>query len=221
MQHEYYIIYKTTNPRTGEYYIGQHRTNNLQDGYKGSGNWVKAHSRKLGQLITEILKFSTQDQLKDHERSFIGDLWSTDPLCMNECPGGGSGPHTENAKSKIASTRRALGLKPDPLSTKNTTFMHKEGVQRRVKADQVDLFEAAGWVKGRLTKPPLHQDTMWVNDGTICKKVPKTLQDLPQGWVVGRLTKPYEKVKCSHCDVEGGKNVMKRYHFDRCKHQQV
>ena len=31
--------------------------------------------------------------------------------------------------------------------------------------------------------------------------------------------KPYNKVSCPHCDKIGSEVIMKRWHFDRCKHQ--
>ena len=33
----YYFIYRTTNLINGKYYIGQHHTEDLNDGYLGSG----------------------------------------------------------------------------------------------------------------------------------------------------------------------------------------
>ena len=37
----YYIVYKTTNLKTGYIYVGVHRTNDLDDGYLGSGKKLK------------------------------------------------------------------------------------------------------------------------------------------------------------------------------------
>lgn len=36
-----YLIYKTTNLKTGKYYIGAHETEEINDGYLGSGIILK------------------------------------------------------------------------------------------------------------------------------------------------------------------------------------
>lgn len=217
MQHKHYIIYKTTDTLTGEYYIGQHRTNNLKDGYKGSGNWIRSKTKKGRILITEIIHISTKDNLCKDERRFIGDLWKTDPYCMNECPGGGSGPHTKSSKEKISNTRKQLGLKPDHTLTKNTIFMHKDGVQKRVPKMDVNNYTQQGWIQGRLVKPPNHSKKVWVTDGLNQVRTNEPEKYFEIGWVLGRSVVQYKKNSCPHCGVEGGVNVMKRWHMDRCK----
>lgn len=54
---KYFIVYKTTNTINGKIYIGAHSTYNLDDGYKGSGTYLKIAFRKYGKdnFITEII----------------------------------------------------------------------------------------------------------------------------------------------------------------------
>jgi len=52
MQH---FIYKTTHI-SGKYYIGRHSTENINDGYLGSGKWVKSIKDK-SKLSREILEY--------------------------------------------------------------------------------------------------------------------------------------------------------------------
>jgi len=90
---EKYIIYKTTNIKTGKYYIGAHTTNKLDDGYLGSGAVLKKAIKKYGKkcFIREtIAECQTKDEMYLMEKKLL-DKFLGDPLCYNIKPGGVGG----------------------------------------------------------------------------------------------------------------------------------
>jgi hypothetical protein len=91
----YLFIYKTTH-KNGKYYIGRHQTDNLDDGYLGSGKWVSAIKDKTT-LTREIIAEATSfEELYDLEEYHIS-LHYGKPECMN-MKRGSDGNTSEDAK---------------------------------------------------------------------------------------------------------------------------
>lgn len=87
---KYHILYRTTNLITGQFYIGAHSTNNLQDGYIGSGSKLKDAIKLFGEGLfsTEILaQYQSREFLAQAEyfeiKKHLGE-----PLCYNLIAGG-------------------------------------------------------------------------------------------------------------------------------------
>lgn len=77
------------------------------------------------------------------------------------------------------------------------------------------------------------KNTIWITNGDINKRIDKD-SIIPLGWKRGKILHDitglkrgaekrkgvsHEKVRCPHCDKEGGAPSMKRWHFDKCKHR--
>ena len=81
-----YILYKTTNLVNDKTYIGIHKTNNLDDGYLGSGfSLIKAVS-KYGKenFKREILEFcNSYDELLELEKLYVDLDWVRDKSTYN------------------------------------------------------------------------------------------------------------------------------------------
>ena len=83
---KYHLLYKTTNVLNDKYYYGIHSTNNLEDGYLGSGKYFTHSLRKYGKdnFKREIIKmFDTRDELIHGEIELITEELLNHVNCMN------------------------------------------------------------------------------------------------------------------------------------------
>jgi hypothetical protein len=89
---KYHYIYKTVCSITNKFYIGMHSTDDLEDGYKGSGTylWKSIHKHGKENHVTTILEFfSSREELKNREAQIVNEELISDKRCMNICLGGG------------------------------------------------------------------------------------------------------------------------------------
>lgn len=87
----FHYIYKTTCLITGRYYIGMHSTDDMDDGYMGSGKRLGYSLRKYGveHHVKEILEhLLTRDALILREEQIVTPELIADPMCMNLVRGG-------------------------------------------------------------------------------------------------------------------------------------
>jgi hypothetical protein len=105
-QRKYHFIYKTTNLINNKYYIGMHSTDNLDDGYIGSGSrlWRSIQYYGKENFKVEILEhFNDRLTLKKRERELVNEETIADPLCMNLALGGGyQWPLAQTPKARIS-----------------------------------------------------------------------------------------------------------------------
>jgi hypothetical protein len=90
----YHYIYKTTCNVNEKFYIGIHSTDNLDDGYLGSGKRLGYSIKKYGKDShkKEILEFlPDRGSLKDKERELVNEELLQNPMCMNLQEGGSGG----------------------------------------------------------------------------------------------------------------------------------
>ena len=77
----FHFIYKTTNIVNGKFYFGRHSTENIEDGYFGSGVWVRRSKKE--NLKREIICFcSSEKELLEKECEFLIE-WVGASRCMN------------------------------------------------------------------------------------------------------------------------------------------
>ena len=76
MKKKHYLVYKTTNLVNGKIYIGKHETDNLDDGYLGSGNLLRRAIEKYGRenFKREILfECSTIEEMNAKEAELVNE----------------------------------------------------------------------------------------------------------------------------------------------------
>ncbi len=101
---KYHVIYKTTCLVTDRYYIGMHSTDNLADGYIGSGKrlWQSIKKHGAEQHVCEVIEhLSSRNALKLREAALVNKRLLKDKRCMNIALGGfGNWEHC-NAKLRL------------------------------------------------------------------------------------------------------------------------
>lgn len=122
---QFHYIYKTTNLITNKFYVGMHSTNNLQDGYIGSGKILKYSIAKYGKENHkfEILEFvDSRKELAARESIVVNEALLSDPLNMNLKIGGFGGFGYINSRRDFAAHNKKLAEK---RNYKDPSFLKK------------------------------------------------------------------------------------------------
>lgn len=204
-----HYLYKTTCLITSRYYIGLHSTNNLYDGYMGSGKRLRYSIRKHGKEnhVVEILGFfETRELLIEAEIKAITPDMITDKNCMNLVDGGG-GFTSEYAKICVIKSNEKQRF----LRENNPEWVINKSEKKSLTNKK--LFEEGNlnmnWVKS--WRGCKHSDetiqlmselkkgvgvgdansqygTKWINKDSVVKKIKKEDLEtyLKEGWVEGR-----------------------------------
>lgn len=212
---KYHFIYKTTNLLSGKYYIGMHSTDNIEDGYFGSGKRLRYSINKYGveNHKREILEFvDSRNELIKREREIVSLNEIAKEECMNLMVGGKGGfigvnqqikrsvdankklnfklkndiefrndwlskvsigvkkaisegrimtwkttynwkgkKHSESTKKKISNSAKGNGV-GESNSQYGTFWVVKDGVNKKIKKEELDIFTKEGWNRGRVLK---------------------------------------------------------------------
>lgn len=117
MEKKYNFVYKTTHKESGKYYIGVHSTDNMDDGYLGSGTRIKRSVKKYGKdsFEREIIKYFDKNvDAYSYEKKLVTLDTLKDTLCMNMDTGGrGRQPGykmSEESRRKVGDASRGRVL---------------------------------------------------------------------------------------------------------------
>jgi len=196
----YNYLYKITNLINMKIYIGVHSTNNLNDGYLGSGTKLQQAIKKYGitNFKKEILNFyETEDQLYFAESQAVTVDFINDRNTYNMTIGGNKPPRN-NLK----------GIK------------RKDSTKQKLR--EINLGKRASLeTKEKMSKSGGHRKGIKHNAGTKMKiqtarasqvfsyETKKKMSEAQKG-----STKPI--TQCPHCNKIGGLPQMKQWHYDKC-----
>lgn len=119
----YYYIYKITNINTKKIYIGSHQTTNLNDGYFGSGIYLKRAIAKHGidYFQKEILEFcNTKEDMHKKETELLQQLVNIDAYNLKYCALGGNTRAKYTADEKAAYIRKLVNNPDSPIGKRNS-----------------------------------------------------------------------------------------------------
>lgn len=187
----FYTIYKTTNLINGKYYVGMHKTQNLNDGYMGSGKLLKQAIKKYGinSFSKEILFiFDNEQDMIDKEYELVSLHENSYNLCFGGKGGFGyindnniskfkNRKHSDETKQKISKSRQYIKCSPCSEETKL-----KISIALR-KKHQIDP-NFTGRKKEKVVK-------------------------------ISENSKP--KLECPHCNKMIAINMLNRWHMNNCK----
>ena len=89
-----FYLYKITNLINEKFYYGVHETENLEDGYMGSGKALRNAYEKYGieHFKKEILEFfENKEEMYNREKEIVTNELIENPNCYNMVPGGSGG----------------------------------------------------------------------------------------------------------------------------------
>ena len=200
----YYYIYKTTHIESGKFYIGLHKTNNLNDGYLGSGSELKADITLLGKdkFFNEKLEyFDTEKEMIAREEEIVTKSFIKEHNVYNKMPGGKFGSLERNGlsfKGKAHSNRSKQKISAGHKGTTLTSEHKKKISENNYARREPDKQRESARKGGQHPKSESHR-----------KKISAAL--------TGRKRNT-TSLTCPHCGKSGARNGMTRWHFDNCKH---
>ena len=194
----YHYIYKTTNLLSGKYYIGMHSTDNLEDGYLGSGTYLRRSINKHGKEnhSIEILEFlNSREELAARESEIVTLQEIAKKECMNLKVGGRGGIDStmrQQSKEKRDWLRdndpdwnAAVGEKVSKGLKRS--YQNRPGTFTGRSHSPTTIEKMKESAKGRGTGNTNSQyGTCWITNGSLNRKINKN-DPIPEQWYRGRV----------------------------------
>lgn len=205
----YYIVYKIENTLNNKIYIGSHKTKNINDGYMGSGKYLRYAIKKYGEqnFIKEILfVFDNPVDMYDKEKELVNEDFIATGNTYNLKRGGFGGfdfinnNKLNNKSNQCSKAGRAAAKKGGAFKGKKHSEKTKKLLSQILKGKPGPFINKkhsdATKKKMSLVKKGKNRGkknsqfgTCWVNNGLQNLKIKKDQLDiyLNRGYTKGRL----------------------------------
>jgi hypothetical protein len=203
-----YIVYKTICKINNKFYIGVHKTKNIDDGYLGSGNIIKRAIKKYGEENFERIILNILENAADAyaiEASLVTQELVESIECYNLKLGGLGGYDLINSRDQTNRNRKIsknrnyqdiLYMERQKHSMKNSKAYRKareEGTKhltyswknKKHSQETILKFKEVKKEHGKGLSNSQY-GTIWITNGTENKKLNKK-EIIPIGWFRGRV----------------------------------
>jgi hypothetical protein len=200
----YYTIYKITNQIDGKFYIGSHKTKNLNDNYMGSGKYLKRAQEKYGieNFTKEILfVFETAEEMYVKEAEVVNEDFLATENTYNLKIGGFGGfdyinvlkINSKNGLHNWKNNPKFLDQMKKPPSSNTIDGLEK---YKKINGSSAGFFgkkhnditkqKISEKAKLRLGNKNSQYGTIWITNGKQNKKIKKH-EIIPENWFRGRV----------------------------------
>lgn len=137
---KHHFIYKTTSKFNSKFYIGIHSTDNLNDGYMGSGSKLLSDIKKYGkdQYEIDILEFcESKEELKKREKEILTEDILNNWYCLNIVSGGNDYKKGDKVYYKTFNQKK--------WSETKFCQVIKENEKRHILTNLLPYYKTIGW----------------------------------------------------------------------------
>jgi len=202
----HYTVYKITNEINGKIYIGYHQTKNLNDGYMGSGTYLKNAQAKYGieNFSKEILfDFNNPEDMKAKEKELVNEDFLSRSDVYNQIKGGADGWSLVNesywtkekrlkvcsiaGKAAAANNHFGGNRNADTAKARVAALSSnpKSGFHGKSHTDEWKKNHSETMKNRQSGKKNSQFGSMWITDGTNANKISQS-DEIPDGWRRGR-----------------------------------
>lgn len=225
---KYHYIYRVTS-ESGKFYVGRHTTSKIDDGYMGSGKWVRSLKDKTI-LSREIIEYcDTFEDLLIAEKRIIDEVIGT-PGCMNfsnNPVGFASGaanpnctPHARESASVRISGEKNPSKMPGIGDKISSALKGKPGTMLGKKHTVDARAKMSAARKGIVISPETRKKYAERRKEEIAagtRILPSFAGRTHAPDSIAKMKKPKPTVTCPVCGKVGGSGAMHRFHFDLCR----